>query len=399
MELREQRAVVELQRVEVAIGQRDHARPGRRCAAGSISFIAGLFSNFWPSNLMPESSWRTTSVSTSVTLLVHHLQPQRESRGLVGLGDRAEKAHLPQLRIGEAQVVAAELRQRLPQAIAHHQRHVVLGIAHLIGPGDARGIMRLQRGEVAVERRIELGARGAGGQGIVPGVRAPIARPRQPAPRRRPSTQRTSTASVCNPTCFRPPNRSMPQYYPCRNSIIERPGIRSCGGTQWIRKYCLRWTSRVSNSRWKSGCASRAYSRSRSCPPAASAVPSTSIPGEFFGPKLKGKAVPNSGGDYALFRPDDTAVFDARYMLQEDDGTLIMLYNKGFLWGRKPDVMDRLRKWAFEGGAPVPHCRILPARQSDLRNQHGQARLAHQACVRRASASASPMATWCATTR
>jgi hypothetical protein len=77
--------------------------------------------------------------------------------------------------------------------------------------------------------------------------------------------------------------------------------------------------------------------------------------GEFSGPRLKGKAVPSSGGDYALFRPDDTAVFDARYMLEEDDGTLIMLYNKGFLWGRKPDVMDRLRKWAFEGGAAVPH--------------------------------------------
>ena len=77
--------------------------------------------------------------------------------------------------------------------------------------------------------------------------------------------------------------------------------------------------------------------------------------GEFFGPKLKGKAVPNSGGDYALFRPDDVAVFDARYMLQEDDGTLIMLYNKGFLWGRKPDTMARLRDWAFNNGTPVPH--------------------------------------------
>ena len=48
-------------------------------------------------------------------------------------------------------------------------------------------------------------------------------------------------------------------------------------------------------------------------------------------------------------------MFDARYMLQEDDGTLILLHNKGFLWGRTPDVMDRLRKWAFEGGAAVPH--------------------------------------------
>ena len=77
--------------------------------------------------------------------------------------------------------------------------------------------------------------------------------------------------------------------------------------------------------------------------------------GEFHGPRLRGRAVPNSGGDYALFRPDDVAVFDARYMLQEDDGTLILLRNSGFLWGREPDTMSRLRKWAFEGGAPVPH--------------------------------------------
>jgi hypothetical protein len=77
--------------------------------------------------------------------------------------------------------------------------------------------------------------------------------------------------------------------------------------------------------------------------------------GEFFGPNLKGKAVPNSGGDYALFRPDDVACFDARYMLQEDDGTLILLHNRGFLWGRNPDTMDKLRKWAFEDGPPVAH--------------------------------------------
>jgi hypothetical protein len=65
--------------------------------------------------------------------------------------------------------------------------------------------------------------------------------------------------------------------------------------------------------------------------------------------------VPGSGGDYAYFRPDDVAVFDARYMLEEDDGTLILLNNKGFLWGRKPDTMQKLRDWAFADGAPVPH--------------------------------------------
>ena len=63
--------------------------------------------------------------------------------------------------------------------------------------------------------------------------------------------------------------------------------------------------------------------------------------------------MPNSGGDYSLFRPDDALAFDARYMLQEDDGTLIMLYNRGYLWGRKPDTMERLRAMAFAGGPSV----------------------------------------------
>ena len=77
--------------------------------------------------------------------------------------------------------------------------------------------------------------------------------------------------------------------------------------------------------------------------------------GTFEGPHLKGRAVPGSGGDYAYFRPDDVAVFDARYLLEEDDGTAIMLQNRGFLWGRNADTMQRLRDWAFKGGDPVPH--------------------------------------------
>ena len=32
-----------------------------------------------------------------------------------------------------------------------------------------------------------------------------------------------------------------------------------------------------------------------------------------------------------------------------------MLRNRGFLWGRQPDTMQRLREWAFKGGEPVPH--------------------------------------------
>jgi hypothetical protein len=75
--------------------------------------------------------------------------------------------------------------------------------------------------------------------------------------------------------------------------------------------------------------------------------------GEFEGPRLQGKAVPNSGGDYSLFRPDGVLAFDARYMLEENDGTLILLHNRGYLWGRKPDTMERLREMAFAGGPSV----------------------------------------------
>jgi hypothetical protein len=75
--------------------------------------------------------------------------------------------------------------------------------------------------------------------------------------------------------------------------------------------------------------------------------------GEFEGPHLRGKAVPNSGGDYSLFRPDGVLAFDARYMLEENDGTLILLYNRGYLWGRKPDTIERLRAMAFAGGPYV----------------------------------------------
>ena len=77
--------------------------------------------------------------------------------------------------------------------------------------------------------------------------------------------------------------------------------------------------------------------------------------GEITGPRLTAKAVPNSGGDYSLFRPDDVLAFDARYMWEADDGALIMVYNRGYLWGRSPQVMTRLRAWAFEGGPEVAH--------------------------------------------
>lgn len=76
--------------------------------------------------------------------------------------------------------------------------------------------------------------------------------------------------------------------------------------------------------------------------------------GTVKGPRLNGIALPDSGGDWALFRPDDVLSFDARYMLQADDGTLILLRNNGYLWGRHPDTMAKIRAWIFENGPVVP---------------------------------------------
>lgn len=75
--------------------------------------------------------------------------------------------------------------------------------------------------------------------------------------------------------------------------------------------------------------------------------------GSVSGPHLNGRAVPDSGGDWALFRPDDVLSFDARYMLEAEDGTLILLRNNGYLWGRHPDTMTKIRAWIFEGGPEV----------------------------------------------
>jgi len=63
--------------------------------------------------------------------------------------------------------------------------------------------------------------------------------------------------------------------------------------------------------------------------------------GEFDGPALRGSVVPASGGDFATFRADGVVMLDARYMLTEEDGTSIFLYNRGFVWGRHPGAMEK----------------------------------------------------------
>jgi len=65
--------------------------------------------------------------------------------------------------------------------------------------------------------------------------------------------------------------------------------------------------------------------------------------GRFEGPDIRGRVVPGSGGDWALIRPDGVLDFDARYLLETDDGVTIYLQNRGYRWASK-EVMDKLRR-------------------------------------------------------
>ena len=59
--------------------------------------------------------------------------------------------------------------------------------------------------------------------------------------------------------------------------------------------------------------------------------------GRVEGPRLTGKVVPYSGGDWARGRPDGVLELDAHYMIEADDGTPIYVHNTGYMYGRQPD--------------------------------------------------------------
>jgi hypothetical protein len=53
------------------------------------------------------------------------------------------------------------------------------------------------------------------------------------------------------------------------------------------------------------------------------------VGGTVTGPRLQGKVIPNSGGDWPHLWPDGTIEFDARYLIEATDGTLIYVQNRG----------------------------------------------------------------------
>lgn len=59
--------------------------------------------------------------------------------------------------------------------------------------------------------------------------------------------------------------------------------------------------------------------------------------------KINGIVVPMSGGDFPLVRADGVLDFDAKYLLELDDGTPIMIHNRGYRWASE-EVMEKQRR-------------------------------------------------------
>ncbi|MGE5722104.1 MAG: DUF3237 family protein [Sphingomonadales bacterium] len=66
--------------------------------------------------------------------------------------------------------------------------------------------------------------------------------------------------------------------------------------------------------------------------------------GTIEGPRLNGRVVPMSGGDFPLVRPNGVIDFDARYLLEADDGAIIYLQNRGFRWARSPEIAEKMAR-------------------------------------------------------
>ena len=66
--------------------------------------------------------------------------------------------------------------------------------------------------------------------------------------------------------------------------------------------------------------------------------------GTVEGPEIRGKVIPMSGGDWPLVRPTGVIDFDARYLLELDDGTVVYLQSRGYRWAKTPEIAERMAR-------------------------------------------------------
>jgi hypothetical protein len=65
--------------------------------------------------------------------------------------------------------------------------------------------------------------------------------------------------------------------------------------------------------------------------------------GTFAGPKLSGRLLPGTSGDWQRVLPDGTALVDIRYTLETNDGALLYVQAHGVRHG-PPEVLARLKE-------------------------------------------------------
>ncbi len=82
------------------------------------------------------------------------------------------------------------------------------------------------------------------------------------------------------------------------------------------------------------------------------------VGGTIEGPRLTGRVVSRSGGDWPRLWHSGLVDFEAHYLLEASDGTPIYIHNRGIAYAA-PDVLVRL-----ESGMPVrpeeTYCRVTP---------------------------------------
>ena len=82
------------------------------------------------------------------------------------------------------------------------------------------------------------------------------------------------------------------------------------------------------------------------------------IGGEVSGPRLSGRVVPYSGGDWPRIWESGLVEFEAHYMLEASDGAPIYIHNRGIAYA-DPGVLARIE--AGESVAPAAnYCRVTP---------------------------------------
>ncbi|MGZ3272465.1 MAG: DUF3237 family protein [Caulobacteraceae bacterium] len=76
------------------------------------------------------------------------------------------------------------------------------------------------------------------------------------------------------------------------------------------------------------------------------------------GPKLNGRVIERSGADWPLQRPNGVIDFDARYMFELDDGTIVYVQNRGYRWGTEEAMAAMARR--EEVGSDSYYFRVSP---------------------------------------